>query len=260
MTEPRINFDRAAEFYDDTRGFPPQEETPIAALIVQAGQLTSQSRVLEIGIGTGRIALPVARQVQAVHGIDISRLMMQRLQAKRQNELIYPIEADANRLPYATASFDAAIVVHVFHLLPDLPAVLAELARVLRPGGFLLNCWNEHNSPLDKIRDERRITRGESPRRNPSHHHTQLIAAGWQQRAEYQHTFMREQIPLTLLENFKRRVWSSLWNLTDAELEQDAACIEKAIYEQFADPSAPIWTEETFHVAVYKSPQFRQKN
>jgi ubiquinone/menaquinone biosynthesis C-methylase UbiE len=58
-----VNYDRAVGFYDETRGFPPGEEDPIAALIAEVGQLTPVSRVLEIGIGTGRMALPITKYV-----------------------------------------------------------------------------------------------------------------------------------------------------------------------------------------------------
>ena len=47
-----VAFDRAAEYYDQTRGYPPGEEKGVAAIIAQAGNLKADSRVLEIGIGT----------------------------------------------------------------------------------------------------------------------------------------------------------------------------------------------------------------
>jgi ubiquinone/menaquinone biosynthesis C-methylase UbiE len=71
MTSDSVVFDRAASFYDETRGFPPGEERSIAALISRVGHLGPDSRVFEIGIGTGRIALPLARHVRAVYGIDL---------------------------------------------------------------------------------------------------------------------------------------------------------------------------------------------
>ena len=60
MPKDSVAFDRAAGYYDNTRGFPAGVEGEIGALMAQAGDLSSASRVLEIGVGTGRIALPVA--------------------------------------------------------------------------------------------------------------------------------------------------------------------------------------------------------
>src|SRR5262245_40719864 len=107
-----IAFDRAADYYDETRGFPPGEEQTAAALISQTGGLTPASKVIEIGVGTGRIALPLARYVGAYFGVDISRPMMARLRAKQNGEPISLVEGDATRLPFASHSFDAAVAVH----------------------------------------------------------------------------------------------------------------------------------------------------
>src|SRR6185436_14302081 len=104
-----IVFDRAATYYDDTRGFPPGVEQDVAKTIVRVGTLTPTSRVLEVGIGTGRIALPLAKHIGAVYGLDLSHPMMLRLQEKQTDETIYLIQGDATHLPYANHSFDAAV-------------------------------------------------------------------------------------------------------------------------------------------------------
>ena len=84
-----INFDRAAQYYDDTRGFPPGVDQDVAKTIARAGQLTTASRELEFGVRTGRIALPLANYVASVHGLDLARPMMLRLRAKQTDEAIY---------------------------------------------------------------------------------------------------------------------------------------------------------------------------
>src|SRR5262245_32739176 len=114
-----VSFDRAAEYYDQTRGFPPGVENPATALFMKAGNLTSHSRVLEIGVGTGRIALPLVSQVGSFFGIDISPAMMHRLRSKPGGEKIALIQGDALHLPFADASLDAVVAVHVFHLIPN---------------------------------------------------------------------------------------------------------------------------------------------
>jgi hypothetical protein len=53
MPPDSVTFNQAADFYDETRGFPPGEEAHVGALVARAGQLTRTSRVLEVGIGTG---------------------------------------------------------------------------------------------------------------------------------------------------------------------------------------------------------------
>src|SRR5262245_28598658 len=131
-----VAFDRAADYYDQTRGYPPGEERAVASIIAQAGDFNKASRVLEIGVGTGRIALPVSAYTGAYVGVDISRPMMARLKAKQSGEAVYVAEADATLLPFAEHSFDGAAAVHVFHLIPGWQKALAELKRVLRPGAM----------------------------------------------------------------------------------------------------------------------------
>src|SRR3954468_5578760 len=114
MPNESVAFDRAADYYDRTRGFPPGVERDVAALMARVGVLTAASRVLEIGVGTGRIALPLAPHVRAYVGIDLARAMMDRLHAKRAGEPIYLTQGDVTRLPFPNAAFDAVIAVHVF--------------------------------------------------------------------------------------------------------------------------------------------------
>jgi ubiquinone/menaquinone biosynthesis C-methylase UbiE len=147
-----ISFDRAAGYYDATRGFPPGLEAQAAQLFVEAGGLSAQTRALEIGVGTGRIALPVSPYVGSYYGVDISSAMMAVLRSRQDGRAIRLLEGDALRLPFADASFDAVIAVHVLHLVADASAVLRELARVLRPGGLFLHGWNHHTgSPVGRV-------------------------------------------------------------------------------------------------------------
>ena len=131
-TAAPVGFDRAAEYYDATRGFPPGVEHRVADLIAETAALTPDACVLEVGVGTGRIARPLARRVRGVVGVDISGAMMKRLQAQRghaaETGWIELALADAARLPFPDDSFDAAIGVHVFHLIPNWREVLSELA------------------------------------------------------------------------------------------------------------------------------------
>src|SRR5689334_9977693 len=101
MPSDSVAFDRAAGFYDQTRGFPSGEAQHIGALFAKAGQLTSSSRIMEIGVGTGRIALPLAPHVRQIVGVDLARPMMNRLREKQTTEQIDLVQADITRLPLA---------------------------------------------------------------------------------------------------------------------------------------------------------------
>lgn len=134
-----IVFDRAAGYYDDTRGLPAAVSEQIADRMEAAAG--PRARFLELGVGTGRIALPLQRRGRTVFGIDLSLPMLERYRAKAAAEgLPRPllVRGDAARLPVRDASVEAVVEVHVLHLIPAWRQVLAEARRVLAPGGVLL--------------------------------------------------------------------------------------------------------------------------
>ena len=133
------NFDRVADIYDATRGFTPEVEAEIGDnLAAILRRHNGQPSVIEVGAGTGRIAAPLAARGIRVTGIDISVQMLQKLRSKRRD--VNVLLAEASRLPFRAASFDAAIFVHILHLVPDAHATLRATIGCLRPGAILLNC------------------------------------------------------------------------------------------------------------------------
>lgn len=143
-----ISFDRAAEYYDATRGYSPDVQERIGRAMIEAAGVTLQSRILELGVGTGRIALPIIRAGYAYTGIDLSARMMDRLRAVLQEipgatERVTLVEGDITALPFPDRSFDAVITVHVYHLVADRAATIAESVRVLARPGVALNGYDD---------------------------------------------------------------------------------------------------------------------
>lgn len=96
-------------------------------------------RVLEIGIGTGKNVRFHPTGARVV-GIDISPRMLERARRRvaRYSASTELLVADAQQLPFASASFDTVVSTFVFCSVPDPAAALAEARRVLVPGGQLL--------------------------------------------------------------------------------------------------------------------------
>src|SRR2546423_8588270 len=69
-----VNFDRAAGFYDETRRSSPETDARVTGLL--EGELEGRSSCLEIGVGTGRIALPLWEAGVPMAGVDISSHMV----------------------------------------------------------------------------------------------------------------------------------------------------------------------------------------
>src|SRR5207244_9547346 len=98
----RLSFDRVAPIYDETRGLPPRILSRVLGVLVD--ELRGK-RVLEVGVGTGRFAVPLQKSGIQVVGIDISPAMVERGLAKGLKNVIF---ADAVRLPFPSKAFDVA--------------------------------------------------------------------------------------------------------------------------------------------------------
>jgi ubiquinone/menaquinone biosynthesis C-methylase UbiE len=96
-------------------------------------------RVLEVGCGTGNISLELARRGARVVGLDLSGPMLALAAPKARQEALplSLIRGAAGSLPFAEAGFDGVISILALDFIPDRAGAVREMARVLRPGGFL---------------------------------------------------------------------------------------------------------------------------
>jgi len=101
--------------------------------------IAAGARVLDIATGTGNVAIPLARQGAVVTGVDIAPnlLVQARERAASENLTVRFDEGDAEQLPYGDGSFDAVVTMFGAMFTPRPEVVVAEMARVLRPGGML---------------------------------------------------------------------------------------------------------------------------
>ena len=152
-------FDRSAEWWDERTGAGSVEHlTPLAAALVHVRP--APERALELGCGTGTGALLIAREFpQArVRGVDISeemvRLARRRIGLDPEGRIAFRV-ADAAALPYGEHSFDLVAQL-------NMPPFFAEIARVLRPGGYAIvaSSWGRgtpfHTAPAVLERGFRR--------------------------------------------------------------------------------------------------------
>lgn len=129
--------ERVAARYDESAAemFAPEKVAPVVDFLAE---LAGSGRALELGIGTGRIALPLARRGVPVHGIDLSNAMVARLQAKPGGADIGVTIGD-----FASTTVDGqfAVAYLVFNTIMNLTtqeaqvACFRNVAAHLQPGG-----------------------------------------------------------------------------------------------------------------------------
>lgn len=138
----RLSFDAIANQFDHQRGLPRKALKTWIDLIDGLADERSL-RIIEPGIGTGRIALPLAAMGHHITGTDISQPMLEACEdsAQRVNiaDRVQLNQSNAINLPFADQSFDLGIVAQLLYLVPDWPSVLDELARVVKPGGYVIH-------------------------------------------------------------------------------------------------------------------------
>ena len=126
---PEARYDAVAEWYDAE--FATSELGASASRVVVRLLGDGPGRLLDVGCGGGAHAAELTGHGWQVTGVDVSPAQLE-LARRRGIEVV---EADAASLPFENASFDAAVSVFTHTDVEDFATVLAEVFRVLRPGG-----------------------------------------------------------------------------------------------------------------------------
>lgn len=145
-----IAFDRAAEYYDRTRRMSPEAAAATTAML--ASEFAGRGSILEIGVGTGQIALALHGSGVPMAGVDISLPMLEKLRQKAGGRAPFPIAgADGTALPFGAGAFGGVVMRHVLHLIPAYARVADEAIRVVRPGGVVVVSAGWHSPMSDEI-------------------------------------------------------------------------------------------------------------
>lgn len=136
----RVDFSRNSEVYDQRHG------ATISGDLAQlmAGLLPPGATVIDIGAGTGRVAVPLAERGLRVVAIDPAIPMLQTILQKSGATI--PVCAEGNRLPLRGKSADAVVAARLMYLAPAWQGLLAEAKETLRTGGILFHEWGNGES------------------------------------------------------------------------------------------------------------------
>jgi SAM-dependent methyltransferase len=211
-----LSFDRIADTYDATRGgFPVGRlfADAIAAHLPDAG-----ARIVELGVGTGLVALPLTERGHTVLGVDLSTKMMAIARDRIGARVVL---GDATRTPIATASCDSVVAARVLHVVADPAAVLTEAARIVRAGCpiVVILAGASRLDPRDDIDDATAAMRT-GPLRGPDADATvalasvvgslELVALDRTEPIEY------AESPREHAEKVRGRTWSGFWEIDNA--------------------------------------------
>jgi ubiquinone/menaquinone biosynthesis C-methylase UbiE len=258
-------FDRVAQIYDETRSMPTEAMRDVIAAMLEAIPREGQApRLLEVGIGTGRIAVPLAAAGIRVTGIDISPQMLAVLRGKRRD--IDVAFAEAARLPFRDGAFDAALFVHILHLVPDMRATLAATYGLVRPGGVLIEGGDDRAHGVrgdadDVIRDAGREVLGIDlwPKDSYEAASDTFREAGEALGADVARRVVARWTSSTtaarVIERLANRVFSAAWQIPDHAMPAMLAYVEPRVIALFGSRDGEVSFERSFSISVARLPE-----
>jgi ubiquinone/menaquinone biosynthesis C-methylase UbiE len=139
MTDRKADYGEISEVYDEVRSSDLPHIVWWQAKLIAEGRLGPGKRLLDLGCGTGRWTIPLAKRTGCtVVGIDNCPQMLQKAREKDPEGRVQWVEGDVERLRFEPDSFDCALMVLMMHHLKDHLATFRAVRRVLRPGGVFL--------------------------------------------------------------------------------------------------------------------------
>lgn len=131
-------FSRQAQKYEAS---PVHANGEDLAWIVEAAALTGTERVLDVGTGTGHTAMALSQRARTVAGADLTERMVESatsLAEKRGLVNVQFVVSDVVRMPFPSSYFDLVTCRFAAHHFIDPDGAVAEIARVLKPGGRII--------------------------------------------------------------------------------------------------------------------------
>jgi len=152
---PRVDFSANASIYDRRHGAILGSE--IARQIASASGLEPGRSILDVGAGTGRVALAFAAIGYRMIALDPALPMLSKLRRKASVPVL-AVAGEGARLPFAAGQFDGAVVARTSYLIADWRQMLREVSTALKPDGPILHEWanGQADEPWVQVREELR--------------------------------------------------------------------------------------------------------
>jgi ubiquinone/menaquinone biosynthesis C-methylase UbiE len=126
----------------------------LAPLFIDFAGFSSGEKILDVGCGTGSLTFALAKvaDLREITGIDFSPVFVEAATKRNTDPCINILQADACALPFKDGSFDRALALLVLHFVPEAGKAVAEMRRVVRPGGVVAAVVWDHLGGMPGMR------------------------------------------------------------------------------------------------------------
>lgn len=249
------NFDRISDRYDETRALPAGVPEAICDWVLS--RLPDDPAITELGVGTGRIAIPFIRRGVRYTGFDISEQMLDRARQKLEAGLgrsRLEIADVTGNLPVADQSQDGVMAIHILHLVETARA-LAQVRRILRPAGALIWGFQLHgdSSPRFRIRKRfydcaRELGFQRSRDFFVKEARSQLQAWGATVERHVIARWVERSSPREALANVENRALSSTWEMEESVLQEAVRRTLQWAQGEYGDLDQSVDQDDSFVV------------
>ena len=126
----------------------------LAPGFIEFAGLAPGEAILDVGCGTGSLTFALAEhpELARIEAIDFSPTFVAAARARNTDSRVSIAEGDATELPFADRSFDRAMALLVLHFVPEAGKAIAEMRRVVRPGGTVAATVWDHYGGMPGMR------------------------------------------------------------------------------------------------------------
>lgn len=261
------HFSRVAFAYDRTRYHPPEVSGRIAtALTAPVEKFFRDPLFLEIGAGTGRISVPIIARGYRYLALDENPAMLEVLRQKVAGvaRKVRLVEADARELPFERDSLHAVIAVHFWHMMDNWQQALVESLRVLRPGGFLFEGWDQTEGSSEDWNIQQKwreilgvtgydLVRGRHQARL-AEVEKELARHGLEPKTKPVADWTEMRSPRISLEMIAERIYSFTWDVPEEVFRPSVQELSRWVAETYPDPDVEYPINWKFLVRTSRLP------
>ena len=126
----------------------------LAPLFIDFAGIAEGERILDVGCGTGSLTFELAKtaSLNEITGIDYSPVFVDAAKRRNTDSRIGILQGDACALPFDDETFDRALALLVLHFVPEAGTAVAEMKRVVRPGGVVAAAVWDHLGGMPGMR------------------------------------------------------------------------------------------------------------